>query len=254
MSSELLELRTLAVCAQDNDFALLREGATLVSLPLDLAEANSVPKACMQLAERAVDLVLMDGALSLADRAIITKAARESGGSAFIVLMCEPTSEAATTSCADATTAKPCDADAARAMIDGCVRSRLPKRVLVVDDSATMRSIVKKILGASGFRITLEDASEGQVAIDMLRAKAADIVFLDYHMPGLDGVETLKAIKRDNPDMRAVIMTSLDDQTAPALARDAGADAFLRKPFYPADVDAVIYGLFGLTPILPSGA
>jgi CheY-like chemotaxis protein len=71
-------------------------------------------------------------------------------------------------------------------------------------------------------------------------------VFLDYNMPGLNGVETLSEIKRQYPRVKVVIMTSTQDETVAERARAAGAAAFLRKPFYPADVEAVLYSIHGL--------
>lgn len=250
MSTELMALRMLAVCATGDDFELLRQGAALASLPLELLEADSPSKACALLTGQDIDLVLIDGALDVSDRAKITQAAREADKSAFVVLISE--GQKASAACADAMAAKPRDATAAKAMVDGCVQSRLPSRVLVVDDSSTMRSIVRKILNASRFPLQLADVSEGQAAIDMLDKDKADIVFLDYNMPGLNGVDTLKALKSANPGVRVVIMTSATDESVARRARAAGADAFLKKPFYPADVDAVIYGLFGLTQLAPA--
>ena len=250
MSTELMALRMLAVCAKGDDFELLREGAALASLPLELVEADCAQEASALLAgRRPIDLVLVDGALSEPDRAMIAKAAREAEKPAFVVLLSQD--QKATAACADAMAAKPRDAKAARVMVDGCVQSRLPSRVLVVDDSPTMRSIVKKILAASNFPLQLADVSEGQAALNVIARDTADIVFLDYNMPDLNGVETLKALKSTNKKVRVVIMTSATEESVATEALDAGADAFLKKPFYPADVDAVIYGLFGLTQLVP---
>lgn len=254
MSTELMALRMLIVCADRKVLELLREGAAFASLPLELLEADSARKASALLSEgRPIDLVLVDSAFSEPDRAMIAEAARGAEKPSFVVLLSgDQTNQEATASWADAMTAKPCDAKAARIMVDGCVQSRLPSRVLVVDDSATMRSIVRKILGASRFPLQLTDVSEGQAALNVIARDTADIVFLDYNMPGLNGVETLKALKSSNMNVRVVIMTSATDESVAARALDAGADAFLRKPFYPADVDAVLCGLFGLTQLSPA--
>lgn len=254
MSTELVTLRILVVCAYASDFELLREGAALVSLPLEPLWADSAQKASTLLSgPRPIDLVLLHSALSEPDRAAITAAARKAKKPAFVVLLAdERARQTATASCADAMTEQPRNAQAAQIMLNGCALSRLPRRVLVVDDSATMRSIVKKILGASRFPLRLADASEGQAALNIIARNTADIVFLDYNMPGLSGVETLKAIKGSNRAVRVVIMTSASDESVARQAIEAGADAFLKKPFYPADVDAVIYGLFGLTQLAPA--
>jgi hypothetical protein len=78
MSTELMALRMLTVCANGGDVELLREGATLASLPLELIEADTSQRACALLAGREIDLVLVDGALPEPDRAKIAKASRES--------------------------------------------------------------------------------------------------------------------------------------------------------------------------------
>jgi DNA-binding NtrC family response regulator len=65
-------------------------------------------------------------------------------------------------------------------------------------------------------------------------------------MPGLNGVETLVEIKRRSPNVDVVIMSS--EAAIPVIERAsrAGAAAFLKKPFYPADIDAILHRIFGL--------
>jgi CheY-like chemotaxis protein len=254
MSTELMTLRILVVCAYASDFEMLREGAALAPLPLEMLHADSPSKAAALLSGvRPIDLALVDGGFSGSDCAMVAAAARKAEKPAFVVLLAdERAKKTANASCADAMTAKPHDEKSAQKMVNDCVQSRLPHRLLVVDDSATMRSIVKKILAASHFRLQLTDASEGQAALNLIARDAPEIVFLDYNMPGLNGVETLKALKQSNRSVRVVIMTSATDEAVAEEAIAAGADAFLKKPFYPADVDAVIYGLFGLTQLAPA--
>ena len=74
-------------------------------------------------------------------------------------------------------------------------------------------------------------------ALDQLRTGKFGMVFLDYNMPGLNGFETLAEIKRDNPNVAVVMMTSALDNAVADRAQAAGALAFLKKPFYPADID-----------------
>ena len=73
------------------------------------------------------------------------------------------------------------------------------------------------------------------------------MVFLDYNMPGLNGVETLSEIKRQNPDVAVVMMTSHGRTKPSPTARSRLARvAFLKKPFYPADIDTVLKRYYGL--------
>jgi CheY-like chemotaxis protein len=141
---------------------------------------------------------------------------------------------------------KPANTDDARKLVEICIRTKIPTRVLVVDDSGTMRSIVRKILSASRFALDIHEAAEGIAALDQLRTGNFGIVFLDYNMPGLNGFETLSEIKRENPSVAVVIMTSTVDNLIADRAHASGALAFLKKPFYPADVDAVLERHYGL--------
>ena len=147
---------------------------------------------------------------------------------------------------ADGVVVKPANLDQAKKLVERCVRLRLPNRVLVVDDSLTMRSIVRKILVASRFRLELAEAQEGVDALKQIATGKFDLVFLDYHMPGLNGVEALTAIKRQQPNLHVVMMTSTKDDAIAEQARRAGAAAFLKKPFYPADIDMILHRIFGL--------
>jgi CheY-like chemotaxis protein len=94
--------------------------------------------------------------------------------------------------------------------------------------------------------MTIAEAEEGIDALKQIASGRFDIVFLDYNMPGLNGVETLSEIKRQYPRTKVVIMTSAADETVAEKAKAAGAAAFLKKPFYPADIDAALYGIHGL--------
>ena len=126
------------------------------------------------------------------------------------------------------------------------MRAKIPTRVLIVDDSSTMRSIVRKILSASRFALNVQEASEGAAALEQLGSGRFDLVFLDYNMPGLNGIETLSQIKRTTPNISVVIMTSMVNDAVISGAQAAGALAFLKKPFYPADIDTVLERHFGL--------
>jgi CheY-like chemotaxis protein len=72
------------------------------------------------------------------------------------------------------------------------------------------------------------------------------MVFLDYNMPGLNGFETLAMIKRDHPRTAVVMITSALDDDVAERARAAGATGFLKKPFYPADIDEILARHYGL--------
>ena len=71
-------------------------------------------------------------------------------------------------------------------------------------------------------------------------------MFLDYNMPGLNGVETLAEIKRQSPQPAGRDHDLDGGRRGRGAGAAAGAAAFLKKPFYPADIDAVLHRIFGL--------
>jgi CheY-like chemotaxis protein len=109
-------------------------------------------------------------------------------------------------------------------------------RVLVVDDSPFMIRLVTYILESAGYETAR--AENGRIALDMIAKEPPDLVFLDTMMPEMNGLETLRAIKanpetRDIPVLMLTAMVQDDDYD---LAKDAGADGYLVKPFQQADV------------------
>ena len=146
----------------------------------------------------------------------------------------------------DSALAKPIDLQEARDLIDRCIRARLPKRVLIVDDSSTVRSVIRKVLQASRFKLEAEEAADGSAAIELAKKQRFDIVFLDCQMPVIDGFATLDELKRAHPDMKVVMMTGTRDVRIEDRARAEGAKDFLYKPFFAKDIDAVLNRLFGL--------
>lgn len=196
------------------------------------------------LAEGGVDICVMDADLPDAYKAAIIMVARKVNPSPLVFV-----SAAHGTlrfDGVDGMLPKPASADAARQLAEICIRAKIPTRVLIVDDSGTMRSIVRKILSASRFALNVQEAVEGIAALNQLRSGKFGLVFLDYNMPGLNGLETLSEIRRENPAVGVVMMTSTADNAIAERALAAGALAFLKKPFFPADIDAVLERHYGL--------
>lgn len=247
---DLVTLRVLVAADAEPIRDVLREAAAQAAVPLELAEAGSGTKAAALIGGKPFDLVLLDCAWTNSDCRRVAKAARDCVKPPLIVGLAN-SSEQPDRTFADAAARKPATTPDAQKLIDGCVRALLPLCVLVVDDSATMRNIVRKILAATRFRVRILEAEDGAAAFAHVKNSAVDIVFLDYNMPGLDGLATLKALKLEKSSVRVVIMTAVQDAALAERARAAGADGFLQKPFYPANIDDVLHRLCGLRP-LPS--
>ncbi|MFD1695978.1 response regulator [Roseibium aestuarii] len=118
--------------------------------------------------------------------------------------------------------------------------------VLLVDDSATVRRIVSKVLQKSIFNLTIHEAEDGRAAIESVKANRFRIVFTDFNMPGMDGIELAERLAAYTSDANVILMSTEMNATLDQAAERVGAKAFLRKPFYPADVDTILHHVFGL--------
>lgn len=125
-------------------------------------------------------------------------------------------------------------------LLGRCARLCMVSRILVVDDSPTMRGIVRRILEASRFRFEIEEAGDGMDALRRIQATDFDYVLVDYNMPGLSGGELLARIKLAKTLDNVVAMTAMPDADLRERVRRAGVAAFLGKPFYPADIEAIL--------------
>jgi CheY-like chemotaxis protein len=244
MTSELMSLKLLIVFRSEVGRELLRGGASLTAMPVEIVVADSAAAAESLLAKGEIDLVLIGASLPGADKAAVSKAARLAKENPLVIMIGADSDGTDS----DACVAKPATVEEAQSLVDRCIRARVPSRVLVVDDSATMRAIVRKILSASKFPLQVSESDDGIQALQQLQTEKFDIIFLDYNMPGLNGFETLAELKRKHPKVTVVMMTSTDNETFADRAHQAGAAAFLKKPFFPADIDAVLYRFYRLDP------
>jgi len=112
----------------------------------------------------------------------------------------------------------------------------MKKRILIVDDHASIRRSLKKLLTKAGYEISV--AANGVEAVERFRAKPADLLLLDLNMPGKDGWAAGENITRTNPFVPTIIMTGLHDQFR--IAQAAGAGALLEKPLNPEELLSVI--------------
>jgi CheY-like chemotaxis protein len=240
MSGDLLTLRMMVVSADDAVQQQWRQGAGFASVPIEF-RAENAKDAIGPLKNGGFDVLVIDAPLADESAALIG-AGRHSKPTPLIVMLAPP--QISQVEGGDLTLPQPATAEEARTLVERCVRLRLPKRVLVVDDSRTMRSIVCKILAGSRFVLEVSEAEEGQDALAKV-ANGCDLVLLDCNMPGIDGFETLAQIRQVAPRVDVVMMTATEDEAMSDRAQASGAVAFLKKPFYPADIDAVITRIYG---------
>ena len=110
-------------------------------------------------------------------------------------------------------------------------------KVLLTDDSSTMRKIQRKVLSEMGIE-DITEAGNGKEAIAALKAGTFDFVLMDVNMPEMTGLEALKEIKA-TPEIAAtpiIMCTSVAEKTQVMEAIKAGASNYLVKPFQPEDL------------------
>ncbi len=126
-------------------------------------------------------------------------------------------------------------------IVSAYITMTMTYRVLIVDDSATMRKMARRILEGSRFDFEITEADCAQSALRALAAGKFKLVLTDYHMPGGDGIELAGAI-RDLSSKIGIYMMSTNDTTY--LERSAafvGISGFLKKPFTPEDIDTIMH-------------
>jgi two-component system chemotaxis response regulator CheY len=107
-------------------------------------------------------------------------------------------------------------------------------RILIVDDSRVMRSIVSRTLRQAGFGdCDLSEAADGVQALDAVRASTPDLVLSDWNMPEMDGLELLNNLRSDGNTVPFGFVTTEGTDEMRRRAAAAGADFLIAKPFTP---------------------
>ncbi|WP_126426395.1 response regulator [Brevibacillus marinus] len=103
-------------------------------------------------------------------------------------------------------------------------------KILIVDDAAFMRMMIKEILTKNGFTVVGE-ASDGVQAVEKYKELEPDLVTMDITMPEMDGITALKEIKKVDPNARVIMCSAMGQQAMVIDAIQAGAKDFIVKPF-----------------------
>ena len=112
--------------------------------------------------------------------------------------------------------------------------------LLIVDDEEGIRRSLKKVLEKDGYSIYQADNGEKAIQMVQDQNQLIDIVVSDFRMPGMDGLETLRAIERINPEITRIILTGYATMESAIESVNAGIDGFLTKPFENAELKAKI--------------
>lgn len=119
-----------------------------------------------------------------------------------------------------------------------------PRRILVVDDDPSIRSMVCDMLELGGYRGV--PARDGHEALCLVDSDRPDCVVLDVMMPGLSGHAVLRRIREAAPTLPVVMLTAAADDAQAWQSWSRGADYFLAKPFEPTELLRYLDALFGV--------
>lgn len=106
--------------------------------------------------------------------------------------------------------------------------AEMPQKVLLVDDEKDFVHVLSERLKARSFESAI--AYNGEEALSILETDEPDVMVLDLKMPGIDGIEVLRQVRKSHPDTQVIILTGHGSEREEAVARELGAFAYLHKP------------------------
>jgi len=113
----------------------------------------------------------------------------------------------------------------------------MPKSMMVVDDSATMRKIITRTIRKAGLPVADEilEAGDGQEALTKIQGHPVDVVLCDINMPGMNGLDFVKKARQDpaNANTKIVMISTESAEDLIASVKADGADGYVTKPFTP---------------------
>ena len=119
-------------------------------------------------------------------------------------------------------------------------------RILVIDDDVQVRGAVRRILERAGH--TVEDVGNGDAGLQAHRERPADLIITDIFMPERDGIETVRQLRRESPQVKIIVISGGDRTQTMDLRKDAellGAARSLRKPFELSELVRAVDELLG---------
>ena len=118
--------------------------------------------------------------------------------------------------------------------------SDAPPTLLLVDDDAFVRRLLRDALAESGLEFRLLEAGDGEEALQVAARELPQLVLLDLFMPRRSGLDVLQAMKTASPGSRVIVISSMDAEPIVQQALDAGAVGFVGKPFHPLEIASAV--------------
>lgn len=120
----------------------------------------------------------------------------------------------------------------------------MDNKILIVDDAAFMRMMIKDTLKKNGYENLIE-AADGEQAVQTYKAENPDLVIMDITMPNKNGLEALKEIKEADPNAKVVMCSAMGQESMVVEAIRSGAKDFIVKPFKADRVLKTVQGILG---------
>jgi len=124
------------------------------------------------------------------------------------------------------------------------VEEKMDKKIMIVDDAAFMRMMIKDTLLKSGYENIIE-AADGEVAVKSYKEEKPDLILMDITMPNKNGLEALKEIKEMDPAAKIVMCSAMGQESMVVEAIRNGAKDFIVKPFKAERVLKTVQGILG---------
>jgi DNA-binding NarL/FixJ family response regulator len=115
---------------------------------------------------------------------------------------------------------------------------------IIADDHKIFRQGLKMALMDDHRLKCIGEAGNGLELLDMIKTKTPDVVLLDLKMPEMDGVEALKLLKEQNPELKVIVLTMFDDEHFILHMMEAGANGYLLKNAEPAEIKNAIHSVY----------
>ncbi|RPF48400.1 two-component system chemotaxis response regulator CheY [Hydrogenoanaerobacterium saccharovorans] len=106
----------------------------------------------------------------------------------------------------------------------------MSKKIMIVDDAAFMRMMIKDTLSKNGFD-SFAEAADGQIAVEIYERENPDLIIMDITMPNMNGIQALQAIKAINNDAKVIMCSAMGQESMVVEAIRLGALDFIVKPF-----------------------
>ncbi|MGO4929143.1 response regulator [Fundicoccus sp. Sow4_D5] len=121
------------------------------------------------------------------------------------------------------------------------------KKVLIVDDEQSILTLLEYNLAQSGYEVVT--AMDGKTAYKLIKKETFDFIILDIMLPGMDGMDVCRRVRRDRINTPILMLTAKDDEYDKIIGLELGADDYMTKPFSPREVLARIKAIFRRTDV-----